>query len=112
MENKVKLWYEKINGKLTKKTIAVLWEEDMRFIGFSKCHPDEQFNKKRGSQIAIGRAEKALELYKKAIKKNSVDYGYFVIKNNQVIESNLENLSEIPDWLYIPSFRSKLKEVN
>lgn len=43
-------------------TITVLWVGDDRYAGWSRCHSDmDQFNRKLGRKIALGRALHALK---------------------------------------------------
>lgn len=57
--NKVHLFHErdwtKERNQLVRCTFAVIWRDDLRFVGISRC-TDKSFSKKRGIEIALGRA--------------------------------------------------------
>lgn len=42
-------------------TVCVLWKGSMRYVGLSRCHTKDQFNRKLGHKIAYGRAFQALK---------------------------------------------------
>lgn len=44
------------NSETYKGTHAALIKGDKVYVGFAKCHEDDQFNRKRGREIALGRA--------------------------------------------------------
>jgi len=83
MEEKV--WYEKVNGIRTGRTIAVLFEKNKRHVGFSYCSEQDQFCKKIGRRIALGRA-------KSVMYGKNIDHGFSFFPDAKPYS--------IPEWLY------------
>ena len=44
------------NSETYKATHVALVKNDTVYVGTSKCHEDDQFNRRRGREIAVGRA--------------------------------------------------------
>ena len=57
------VWHERDErGDLTGRTLAVIWLNDERFVGISKCRLDlDMFSKKKGYFIATEKAKATLE---------------------------------------------------
>lgn len=84
------IWYErKRSGRLTRRTFAVLWTKDERFVGVSKCNKDDVVDKKLGRKIALGRALHAFKY-----KVNCPKGEYYFFKKTEAIR-------KLPRWLYI-----------
>ncbi len=59
-----RIYHEKIivDGKsvgFTGVTWACIWDGENRYIGLSECGRNDQFSRKRGREIAVGRAKTA-----------------------------------------------------
>lgn len=56
-----RIWHERReDGAYTGRTYAVIWDGDKRHVGIAQCAEDDQFSRKRGRQIAVGRANAML----------------------------------------------------
>lgn len=82
--DKVKLKHiiEKKNRR-NGKTIAVIHDGDMRYVGISECGKNDCFSKKTGRRIALGRAIKA----KTSGNQNGVLFSFDI--NNEAISLNI-----------------------
>ena len=65
-QTKVRIWHEKeytLNkqGHRVRRSVAVLWKGDARYVGISACSDKDNFDRKRGREIAVGRAQKLSE---------------------------------------------------
>jgi len=59
----VRLWYPTDNrGAKTGNVVAVLHKGDKRYFGLSLLHPLDNFNRKKGRAIALGRALSAWDV--------------------------------------------------
>jgi hypothetical protein len=59
----VQLRYEKPTATTGGRAIAVLKKGSNCFVGISKCHSEDQFDRKKGRTIALGRALLAYDIY-------------------------------------------------
>src|SRR5271157_442303 len=63
VQNKVRLWYQRkiasnsIETEFSGVTVAVIWDGNDRYMGVSECSDNDQFSRKKGRTIAIGRAQ-------------------------------------------------------
>ena len=113
----LRLWYEKDEqGQRTGKTIAVIREGNIAFVGISKCNNDcDQFNKKIGRTIAIGRAKhikdvvnnkkkpRVAELYYDLNVGASIDEikKFYLIEFKHGFAFNIYDSDiNLPEWLY------------
>lgn len=82
--DRYRIWYEKTdNQNLTGNTIAVLEKNGKRYVGVSRLHNDDQFDRRRGRQIALGRA---LAAYRSTIHKTPRDQRLSFVLSNKVSE--------------------------
>ena len=85
-----KVWFEKDKeGKRTGKTIAVLFDGDQRFIGISHCSKKDQFSKKIGKTIAIGRAQ---HVQKNQDKESPDMFSVKMLEKDSTVQG-------IPQWM-------------
>ena len=98
--NREFVWYEKEADVRTGRTIAVIWDGDWRYVGISECGKRDQFKKKMGRIIALGRARHIKKVYDREIH----DRGNESLRNMFGFEVpyDLDRLVlEIPEWMYI-----------
>ena len=94
--NKVNVVVDSFNNRSSK---AVIIEGDKKYVGRSRCHPSDKFNKELGEKLAIGRALKKREKvllkridnFKKQVHKNINDTHNGIMyrwdaDNNKVIQ--------------------------
>lgn len=72
------------------RTICVIWEGDMRYVGISKCNEVDKFDKKQGREKAISRAKGAKHISKQTdtLFRFNVDYQFCPSKR-------------IPKWMFL-----------
>ena len=99
-EAKIILQYVKKGKKKVKKAMLVsVLDGDKVRIGWSSCCPRDNFNKKRGLDIALGRARKNMvkvipslkEAFTKFVMRNKRYYKDKEIANDFVLVDSLKN---------------------
>lgn len=86
-----------------KKTIVVLHRGDIRFVGISLCGRKDQFARKVGRSIAIGRALKAAEIVKQNVDINAQAQRFLSSRGTSfwfTLGSKLPENVDIPAFLY------------
>lgn len=92
-----KIWYERDRfERYTGRTFAIMWNGDMRHVGVSVCNESDQFNRKRGRQIAIGRARAEFDGRKKVEGTFYYRFSFDSRSPNDGIAAN------VPEYLYRP----------
>ncbi len=96
------------------KTIAILAKGDYRFVGISYCHNNDQFNRKKGREIALSRALHRFQVnIGKKLMRNPKNYKVKALDdspNSLIFNINnvpREVINMIPKHLYLPKTKEK-----
>jgi hypothetical protein len=86
------------NSKTYKATHVALVKNSTVYVGTSKCHGDDQFNRKLGREIAIGRAMHAWKVDAGILpaRKDTKHVAVFPGLTKEGIDSTLEALDHEP----------------
>lgn len=97
-----RIWHERdFDGQFTGRTIAVIWDGDLRYVGISHCSRQDQFSRKRGRQIAIGRARVMMDKNDPRSSRMSGELG-FIFRWDADPNAVVFNIAGWPDGLYQP----------
>src|SRR4030042_1231034 len=87
---RLKIWFEKYENVRTGKTIAVIWDGNIRYVGLSSCHERDQFCKKIGKIIAINRAKHIRDIALD-LKRPRSDIGYNKLVNIGITDVEIKD---------------------
>ena len=98
---KEKCMVRHIRDFVTRKPIGTMVAVDFgkeigTIVGFCFCNPKDHFNKKKGIEIAYGRAVKGSEVYKK-VPKRDITVPLVIFDNDKkiVVDYAITNLQEV-----------------
>lgn len=93
----------------TPRTIAVLSKGNERFVGISYCHDNDQFNRRRGREIAINRALHQYKVFAgEKLARNPENYRVQALLDSpNSLTFNINDVPgevscTIPEHLYLP----------
>lgn len=94
--DKLMVWHNNDRSKGDRCTLAVIWKGEQRFVGIAAVSERDVFNRKKGREIAIGRAKHLFEVEsgKRASRESD--------KGNKLMQKFLVN--QIPEKLQLPEF--------
>jgi len=91
----------------TGRTLAVIWDGNMRYIGISYCSKRDNFCKKTGYKQALSRVKIAQSMAKASGKRheyiskfNGNDEGFVKIAVFDVRHIDYYTFLNLPEWMY------------
>lgn len=102
-KQKIRIWHARdVENKLF-GTFAVIWDGEKRYLGIALCSEKDQFSRKKGRLIAMGRA-RFIKNMPEHRRQSDLMYR-FTTKN--LIDLPLDIYAMIPDHLWLPKESAK-----
>lgn len=98
--DKLMVWHNRKPESGDRCTLAVIWKGDQRYVGIARVSDKDVFNRKKGREIAIGRAQHLFEVEsgKRQTRKSDQKKKYM----EKFLASEYDNLGKppVPEFLW------------